>query len=113
MNTPHVDEAEQFVRSLAATLTEPLTGECLACYLDRLLRSAPCDGTLRLAQRYRDALAPRATALERRMHDRGGCCDCEILWNVYNAKSDEVHPCRRVRRGSTEPCSLWERPRRW
>jgi hypothetical protein len=113
MNTPLVNEAEQLVHALAAALTEPLPAECLACYLDRLLRSAPCDGTLRLAQRYRDALAPRATALERRMHDRGGCCDCEILWNVYNSKSDEVYPCRGVRRGSTEPCSLWERPRRW
>lgn len=113
METPLVTEAEQLVQALAAAITEPRDGECLACYLDRLLRTAPCDGTHRLARRYRDAMAPRATALERRMSDRGGHCDCEILWNVYDSKSDEVSPCLLVRRGSTTPCGLWERHRRW
>ena|GEM_PF-4505027 len=66
MNTPLVTEAEQLVHSLATALTEPQPAECLPCYLDRTLRTAPCDGTLRLAKR-----------------------------------------------GSTAPCNLWERPRRW
>lgn len=112
MNTPVVTEAEQLVHSLATAMTEPRPAECLPCYLDRVLRTAPCDGTLRLARRYRDALAPRATALERRMHDHGGCCDCEILWNVYASKSEDVYPCTGVPRGSTAPCNLWEAPRR-
>lgn len=112
METPLVTEAEQFVRSMAAALTEPQHAECLPCYLDRLLRTAPCAGTLRLAQRFRDAVAPRAIALERRMHDRGGCCDCEILWNVYTSKSDDVLPCSGVPRGSTAPCELWHVRRR-
>ncbi|MFD5215417.1 DUF2695 domain-containing protein [Microbacterium sp. NPDC058345] len=113
MNTSLISEAEGIVRSLATALIAPQPAECLPCYLDRVLRTAPCDGTLRLARRYRDIKAPRATALERRMHDRGGCCDCEILWNVYTSRSDEVFPCRGVRRGSTAPCDLWERSRRW
>lgn len=113
MDTSLITEAEDLVRGLAATLTSPLPAECLPCYLDRMLRTAPCDGTLRLAKRYRDAVAPRATALERRMQDRGGFCDCEILWNVYNAKSDEVIPCLGVRRGNTSPCDLWTARRRW
>lgn len=112
MKTPLVTEAEQLVHSLATALTEPQPAECLPCYLDRMLRTAPCDGTLRLATRYRDAVAPRATALEKRMYDRGGYCDCEILWNVYNPKSEDVSPCPGVPRGSTSPCDLWERPRR-
>jgi hypothetical protein len=112
MRATPVTEAEELVRSLANTLTAPQSAECLPCYLDRVLRIAPCDGTLRLAKRYRDAVAPQATALERRMHDSGGYCDCEILWNVYPSKSDDVHPCRGVRKGSTSPCELWGRPRR-
>jgi len=112
MNTTPVTEAEQLVHSLATALTEPQPSECLPCYLDRLLRTAPCDGSLRLAMRYRDAVAPRATTLERRMHDRGGCCDCEILWNVYNSKSEDVFPCTGVPRGSTAACDLWEGRRR-
>lgn len=107
-----ISEAERIVHDLATELTEPHPGECLACYLDRVLRPAPCNGTLRHAQRYRDAMAPRAVALERRMHERGGCCDCEILWNVYKPKSDEVAACLHVRRGSTAPCGLWDRIRR-
>lgn len=109
METSLIAEAEELVHSIATTLTEPQPAECLPCYLDRLLRTAPCDGTLRLTRRYRDAVAPRATALERRMHDQGACCDCEILWNVYTSKSDDVFPCQGVRRGSTAPCGLWAR----
>lgn len=112
MNTTPATEAEELVRTLAQTLTAPRSAECLPCYVDRVLRVAPCDGTLRLAKRYRDAIAPRATALERRMHGSGGCCDCEILMNVYESKSDEVHPCQGARKGTTSPCGLWRTPRR-
>ncbi|MEW1962393.1 DUF2695 domain-containing protein [Microbacterium sp. NPDC077644] len=113
MNTTPATEAEQIVRSLARTLTAPQPTECLPCYLDRVLRVARCDGTLRLAKRYRDTVAPRATALERRMHQSGGCCDCEILMNVYESKSDDVHPCQGTRKGSTSPCGLWRPVRHW
>ena len=101
------DEAEQLVRDAAASLTEPTHGECLPCYLDRIIRDVPCDGSLRLARAYRDAVAPRATALEQRLHDGGACCDCEVLMNVYWAKAEFVGPCLKVRRGSTQPCGLW------
>ncbi|WEG08816.1 DUF2695 domain-containing protein [Microbacterium horticulturae] len=105
-------EAESIVHEFAAALTAPHDRECLPCYLDRVLHDAQCDGTLRFASAYRDAVAPRATGLERRMHEGGGCCDCEILMNVYLAKSDTVTPCPGVRRGSTQPCGLWHRRRR-
>jgi hypothetical protein len=105
-------EAEKIVRTLATTLTAPLDAECLPCYLDRVLRDVPCDNTLRLTQRYRDAVAPRATGLERRMREGGGYCDCEVLWNVYWAFSDTVEPCQGVRHGSTKPCGLWHRHHR-
>lgn len=111
METAIDAQAEEFVRDLAAAMVAPQPGECLPCYLDRVLRDVPCDTTLRLARAYRDAVAPRAVALERRLGDGGGFCDCEVLWNVYWSKSDDVKPCRGVRRGSTKPCDLWFRHR--
>ena len=59
-------QAETFVRDLAAAIVAPREGECLACYLDRVLRDAPCDGSLRLSRTYRDARAPRVVALDDR-----------------------------------------------
>jgi hypothetical protein len=107
-----ITEAEGLLQQLAASITAPQERECLACYLDRVLREVRCDGTHALARRYRDAKAPRATALLRRLSEGGGYCDCEVLYNVYWSKSDTVRPCRGVRPGSTQPCELWFRHRR-
>lgn len=107
-----VTDAEDYVHGLAHALTAPRRGECLPCYLDRVLRDVSCDGTLRLSQAFRDAVSPRATSLERRLQDRGGFCDCEVLMNVYCSLSDDVLPCRGINRGSTQPCALWHPHRR-
>jgi hypothetical protein len=84
-----------------------------------MLRAFGCDTTLRWAREFRDQRAPTATALERRLGDLGGFCDCEIFLNgwqprdlVLDENGEEVYPavmpsCRGVRRGSTQPCSLW------
>ncbi|MFT3799555.1 DUF2695 domain-containing protein [Microbacterium sp.] len=109
MNISIVAEAESIIRNLVGELTAPRPRECLPCYLDRVLCDARCDHTLRLTGLYRDAVAPKATALEERMQSRGGFCDCEVLMNVYESKSDHVYPCLGVRRGSTQPCGLWHR----
>ena len=69
-----------------------------------------CDNKLRWVGRWRDACAPRATALERKLSDRGGFCDCEVAFNVYPDQmllEEDVPrpPCAGVsRRGSTAPC---------
>jgi len=105
-------EAEAFVRSLATAILSPHTGECLPCYLDRVIHDTGCDSTLRLSRHYRDTFAPRATALEHQLESAGGFCDCEVLMNVYWSISDDVYPCLGVRRGSTKPCGLWHRHRR-
>jgi hypothetical protein len=84
----------------------PHGAECLPCYLARLLDRHGCDGTLRWSMRWRDARAPRATKLDRRLGDRGGFCDCEVLLNVYpqhdprggcdgRATGEAMTPCRR------------------
>lgn len=127
---PFVVDTERELRVLSAELTEPRRGECLLCYVWRML-DLGCTG-LRWATHYRDRKAPRATALERRLGERGGFCDCEIFLNGYELAPElwtpqrEVQeggltyvyeaeppaqppPCRGVRAGSTRGCTLWVR----
>ena len=128
-------EAERLVRDVAAALLAIAPGECLCCFVGRMLDQFGCDCTLRFAKRYRDAKAPLATAMERRLGDVGGFCDCEIFLNGWmlhqrfwtaapeadvdglGADGDlsepvELPPCGKVRRGSVRPCGNWVRQRR-
>ncbi|MQA62727.1 MAG: DUF2695 domain-containing protein [Actinophytocola sp.] len=104
-------EAEQYVAQLHEGLTQPRDHECLACYVERMVTEFGCDNKLRWARRWRGMCAPRAVALERRLEDRGGFCDCEVLYNVYPERlPEDAHtpllPCAGVgRRGSTKPCA--------
>ena len=127
-----VADIENELRSLSAALTDPREGECLLCYVYRMLKFG-CNG-LQWASRYRDVRAPRATALEQRLGRKGGYCDCEIFLNGYELapehwmpaqeyveggvtyESDPAYPdpfpaCKGVPRGSTQGCALWV-PRR-
>ena len=123
--TSIVTETERELRALATTLTTPRAGECLLCFVARML-TLGCDNGLRWATRYRDLCAPMATGLERRLGQVGGYCDCEILVNGYELRDGVPRPedpdrsdpdpwptCRGVRRGSTRGCDLWVRVRRW
>jgi hypothetical protein len=134
---PILDEAEGLVRELATALTRIRPGECLCCYVGRQLDQFPCDGTHRLSSRFRDATAPRATAMADRLARVGACCcDCELFLNAYEPHQrfwaparevsegrisrfvdaeppDPLPPCAGVRRGSLRPCDNWVRQRRW
>jgi hypothetical protein len=132
---PIINETEGFLRERAAELTTARENECLCCYVARMLDQFPCDGSHRHAFRYRDTMAPRATALAARLSQVGACCcDCELLLNGYQLSastqpdlddddllaSDEgesgvvpLPPCQGVRRGSVQPCRNWARIRRW
>ena len=107
---------------LSERLTAPTEGECLLCFVNRMLTSHGCDTTLRWAKRWRGLRAPRATALERTLGAHGGYCDCEIFMNGWTASpaitsadpetDDEIWPdpmpnCLGVRPRSTRSCSLW------
>ncbi|SFR99623.1 Protein of unknown function [Agrococcus baldri] len=130
MDEPITAEAESYVRELAELWLAPHEQECLSCYLDRVVAVFGCQGDLRFAGRYRDLAAPRATALERRLSDSGGRCDCEVLmntmqpaWHLWKPRRtevvdgwateldaeppDEMPHCTGVRRGSTQPCRNW------
>lgn len=114
-------EAQEWVRLVADDLTRPADGECLACFVARMLRAFGCSTTLRFAMRYRDLRAPRATGLERRLGDLGGYCDCAIFRNGiqlaehflerdadgYARWPEGLPVCQRVRRGSTQWCGNW------
>jgi hypothetical protein len=117
-------EAEMLLRAASTRLTAPHEGECLLCFVARMLDAFGCDTSLRWAPRYRDVRAPRAVALERRLDNVGGFCDCEIFLNGYtlvrellvrDVHTDELEPpaelpdCAGVRRTSTRPCANWER----
>lgn len=121
-----VDEVETFVRQLAEQVTAPAESECLCCYVWRMLGDFPCDGSHRHAFRYRDARAPRATALAERLSRVGACCcDCEIFMNGYTLRAGDalleqvdaglapLPSCQGARRGSVQPCRNWTRLRRW
>jgi hypothetical protein len=111
---------ERELRHLSVKITQPKTGECLHCYVYRMLEFG-CTG-LRWARRYRDLKAARATALDRRLMSKGAGCDCEIFMNgwslrreykVYDPEGEEyLYPeqlpgCKGVRAGSVQPCGLW------
>lgn len=126
------DEAESYLHGLLEEWAVPQPSECIACYLDRALEGGGCDGDLRFAERYRDLVAPRATALLARLASAGGYCDCEVLvnamqpaWHLWSTSREievdgrsivleaeppeSMPPCLGVRRGSTQPCRNWHR----
>jgi uncharacterized protein DUF2695 len=133
---PIIDQAEGLVRQLATELTSVREGECLCCYVARQLDEFSCDGTHRHALRFRDASAPRATALQERLSRIGACCcDCELFLNGYEphprlwtperevddggvtviieaAPPERLPPCAGVCHGSVRPCGNWVRVRR-
>lgn len=106
----------------------------MLCFAARQLNEFGCDGTHRFITAYRDRTAPRATALLKRLSGMGACCcDCEVFMNAYvlghrfitpgywyeNEYGSEIYQepepperlpeCYGVRRGSTQPCGVWER----
>lgn len=122
-----VEQLEGEPIELSQLLTTPKGSECLFCYVYRMLASHGCNGKLRWAASWRDLRAPRATALERQLGERGGYCDCEIFMNGWTPSEaittwdpeseDEIWPdpmpsCPGVRPRSSQSCSLWQPTRR-
>ncbi|GAA4194681.1 hypothetical protein GCM10022219_18350 [Microbacterium oryzae] len=137
MDTKNIgEEAEALVRRIDDDLTTPHDGECLVCFLSRMVAEFGCDGTHRFARRFRDLRVPRATGLEMRLARKGGYCDCEVLFNAYEparhlwtpehtildedgeevlveAEEPQLIPaCAGIPRGSAQPCRNWEAQRR-
>lgn len=102
-------EVETELVDLARRLTEPRPAECLRCFLLRMISEFGCDGTFRWAIRWRDVCAGQPGRLLDQLARRGGCCDCEILMNVFPDYPDvrAPLPCGGVPKpGSHRPCHL-------
>lgn len=103
------DAVEAELLELSGVLTEPGEHECLRCYLLRMVNEFGCDGGHRWTIRWRDQRAPQATGLVRKLAQLGGCCDCEVLLNVFPhyPQTDKVLPCAgQPQPGSAMPCDL-------
>ncbi len=103
------DELTDELTDFAERLTAPGDAECLRCFLLRMINEFGCDGTYRWTIRWRDIRAAQPGGLLRQLELRGGCCDCEILLNVFPDYPPSVAPlpCAGVLRpGSSKPCDL-------
>ncbi len=103
------DAVEADLIALSGVLTEPAERECLRCFLLRMLKEFGCDGTHRWTIRWRDLRAPQALSLVGRLEELGGCCDCEVLLNVFPQypASGGLLPCAgQPQPGSAVPCNL-------
>lgn len=130
---PGVVEAEQV---LAQTLLDdfpgvaaPRAGECLACYVTRMVGRFGCDESWRFVEHYEGLHGRVVPVPEWR---REGACDCAIYELGFDLADDveepieytafgivpvamhhewpwpNAQPCRGVRAGTSEPCSLWQ-----
>ncbi|MGA3151496.1 MAG: DUF2695 domain-containing protein [Streptosporangiaceae bacterium] len=103
------DAIEAEILRLSRQLTEPGERECLRCFLLRMINEFGCDGAHRWALRWQQLRAPRAAGLLRRLSALGGCCDCEILLNVFPGypAAGRLLPCAgQPQAGSAVPCDL-------
>ncbi|OFE17358.1 hypothetical protein BA895_16355 [Humibacillus sp. DSM 29435] len=97
-------------------------GECLVCFLRRMVGAQACLGSFTWAEHYRLSRAPRAVALERRLRAEGATCDCEVpgrVWRLNGSllvrdpasgalvEPDEPPRCSASRPTSTKPCDNW------
>lgn len=105
----------------AADDWEPAQGECVACFVSRMVRRCACTGTLVWAEHWKRVRSPGASALIGRLEREGGICDCalvSVLWapspdrwqwtgSGELAAPDAVPACAGVRPRATRPCGLW------
>ena len=89
-DTTVADEAAAYLRSVTPDHTPapagsdtPARGECLRCYVDRMVGSHGCDTSLRFTRRWLDNSSfTNPQRLLRWFESSGGYCDCEVLMNV-------------------------------
>lgn len=117
-----------------ATLAAVAPGECLACYVARMLFRWGCDGSWRFVAHHEDVSGGPAVS-EWPAWRRLGGCDCAVYYVVFELVDDVEEPgeypgvgdppvahpewswlssppCQGVAHGSQEPCGLWQ-PRTW
>lgn len=96
----------------AGSPDRPLTGECLCCFVYRMVDAHGCANDLHWAVRWRDSESPDLRGLERILRSAGGCCDCEILTNlrrplVEPSPGEPLPPCQALQAGELA-CVLFD-----
>ena len=117
-----VESLEAELRELSHLMMAPRPGECLPCYLLRMVGDG-CRGHT-VTDHWRRMAAPNAVRLRRMLSDLGACCcECQVFAWVYDlrpafkelfveaARRGDLEPprCRGVRPGSVQPRVYWER----
>ncbi len=80
----HVPQIEAELAELAERLTAPLPGECLHCYLLRVVQDLGCTG-LRFTERWATSSAGREEEVRRWAQAYAGC-DCEVLLLAFRSR---------------------------
>jgi len=96
-----INLTEDELRTVAAGLTDIRPGECMLCYVYRMLEFG-CTG-LRWATHYRDVRAPKVRDLNRKLGRLGGFCDCEIFMNAFEPGPAAYPPRAPIRMDDDEP----------
>lgn len=89
--------AEAHLRACQLGDLLPRPEDCLPCYLHRALRYTLCNGRLTLThewQGHQRVRGRRTGGLTAWLKSRGGCCDCEVLTNVYPDREPDLTPGR-------------------
>ena len=83
-----VQSIELELQELSEAVTAPAAGECLSCYLERMLGHFGCAGH-RFTRRWaRSRSRGTEDGLVRWAAARGGCCcDCEVVMNSLSRES--------------------------
>jgi hypothetical protein len=82
--------AEPSARSGESAGDDPARRECLRCYLVRMIRAHGCDNTKKWTLRWRERRAPGDGQLLGQLEERGGiCCDCEVVFNVWEQEETD------------------------
>ncbi len=61
----------------------PRRGECLYCYLSRVIETIGCEHTTKLTRRWIDAQPRSARWVLRWVEVQGAACDCEIIVSAF------------------------------
>lgn len=103
----------------------PRAGECLACFLHRMLSDLDCVGTFAWSEHYGASRAVGSEGLVDRLRERGALCDCaliDLVWSLTPAARvtdplsrqlvipDPPPECAGVSPSSLLPCTLWSEP---
>lgn len=77
-------DPEKYAAELAQRWTGAHPGECLYCYLNRVMAEFGCHGSHEWTRRWCEAqVDPTGWVLPWVQRNGGLCCDCEVLPNVF------------------------------